>query len=536
MLTLLQIENIAIIESAELTFDRNFHVLTGETGAGKSIIIDALGAVLGARTSRELIRTGAESGRVSAVFARDGEEDEWLLTREIHADGRSICRINGKPATAAMLRETGALLCHIYGQHDSTQLLREETHLEYLDQFAGLDDERTAYTAVFERYIALRKERESLLNDGDARQRRAESLRHAIHEIESAAPQPNEEETLTARRTLLRNAGRVTGALEEAYSALHGGDDAEGAVSLLEIAAAALLGVAAFSGDTDDLHKRAADLSYLAGDLARDLSGFREGLDFSPTEAEEIENRLDLLRRLTKKYGPDLAAYANQAAAELASFEDAAGRLEALNAAMAEVRTEARNRALALSERRRTAAAGLQEQMEETLRELDMARVCFVVEFEAEEKPRLRADGMDLVRFLLSANLGEDPRPLSKIASGGELSRIMLAMRCVAPGGAGVMVFDEIDAGVSGRAAGRLAEKLKQVSGRAQVLCVTHLPQIAAAAEAHSLIQKCEQGGRTVTSVIALGADGRASEIARLIGGTHITPNVLRTAKEMLGV
>ena len=548
MLSLLHIENIAVIEQADLRFDRGFNVLTGETGAGKSIVIDAISAILGARTYRDVIRTGTDKGFVSAVFTGilalpwfeetqvGYDPDELLIQREIWADGKNVCRVNGRPVTVALLRALGAQLISIHGQHDSQQLFDESTHLRLLDLYAHDAAPRAAYEACFRRVQDIRREIDRLSMDESEKLRRTEMLRHQIGEIEDAALKPGEDEALESRRRLLQNAEKLSDGLQEAFYAVSGSDDSDGAAALLTAAERALAHIARFDGALDSLHDRAADLMYQVLDLADELRDERDRLSFSGDELEQIEDRLDLIRRLRRKYGATVDAvlgYLENARRELDEIEFAGDRLEALKGELGDAEAEARTAGLALREARTAAARELEQRIQTELEQLDMHRVRFLCQFEETE---LTADGLDAVRFLMSANAGEALKPLSKVASGGELARIMLAMKNVMAEQDAVptLIFDEVDAGVSGRAAQKVAEKLRSVSRSKQVLCVTHLPQLAAMADVHLRISKAERGGRTYTSVEPLDRAGRIDEIARVIGGAEITETTRRSAEEML--
>ena len=548
MLSLLHIENIAVIEQADLSFDRGFNVLTGETGAGKSIVIDAISAILGERTYRDVIRTGADKGFVSAVFTGipclswfeenqvTYDPEELLIQREIHLDGKNSCRVNGRPVTVAILRRLGQQLISIHGQHDSQQLFDEETHLQLLDLFAHDEDARTAYGAAYQRVVEIRREIESLSMDESEKLRRMEMLRHQIGEIERADLKPGEDETLESRRRLLQNAEKLSDGLSDAFFAVNGGDDSDGAASLLTEAERALARIARYDDGIDALHSRASDLMYQVMDLAEEVRDLRDRLAFSGDELEQIEDRLDVIHKLRRKYGAtveDILAFLERSRQELDEIEFAGDRLEELKVDLAKVESTAKEAALVLRAERQRAAKELEDRILLELEQLDMPKVQFCCQFSETE---LTADGLDAVRFLMSANVGEALKPLSKVASGGELARIMLAMKNVMAEQDAVptLIFDEVDAGVSGRAAQKVAVKLRSVSRNKQVLCVTHLPQIAAMADTHLLISKAERSGRTYTSVQPLSREGRIDEIARIIGGAVITDITRKSAEEML--
>ena len=550
MLSLLHIENIAVIEQADLSFDRGFNVLTGETGAGKSIVIDAISAILGERTYRDVIRTGAGKGFVSAVFTGipflpwfmengvDYDPEELLVQREIYLDGKNNCRVNGRPVTVAILRKLGQQLISIHGQHDSQQLFDEDTHLLLLDLYAHDEPSRAAYGAEYQRVLEIRREIDRLSMDESEKLRRMEMLHHQISEIERAELKPGEDEALESRRRLLQNAEKLSEGLNDAFFAVNGGDDADGAASLLTEAERALARIARYDDGINNLHTKASDLMYQAMDLAEEVRDLRDRLAFSSDELEQIEDRLDVIHKLRRKYGAtveDILAFLDQSRQELDEIEFAGDRLDELKGMLVLAEAAARQAALVLRAERQQAAKELEQRILLELEQLDMPRVQFCCQFEETE---LSSDGLDAVRFLMSANVGEALKPLSKVASGGELARIMLAMKNVMAEQDSVptLIFDEVDAGVSGRAAQKVAVKLRSVSRNKQVLCVTHLPQIAAIADTHLLISKAERNGRTYTSVQPLNREGRIDEIARIIGGAVITDTTRRSAEEMLAV
>ncbi|HIT31819.1 MAG TPA: DNA repair protein RecN [Candidatus Enterenecus stercoripullorum] len=553
MLSLLHIENIAVISQADITFGEGFNVLTGETGAGKSIVIDAIGAIIGQRTSRDLIRTGAKSAQVSAVF-RDLPELPWfqeqgifpdengelLVERSIQADGKNVCRVNGRPLLVTQLRELGCQMLNIHGQHDGQQLLDEDCHLDYLDSFGATQPQREAFSRCYDRVRRLRGELDRLEMDEGEKARRLDTLNYQIEELERAQLQDGEEETLTARRDLLRNAERLTRAMEGAWSALTGGEDGLGAVSLLSQAGEELSQGGRHSPDLAELAKRTQALRYEAEDVAEQLRDLRESLDFYPGELDELESRLDQLHRLKKKYGGsvgEMLDYLERCRQELDQIQFSEERVEQLQRELAKALSEARQAGQALSQARRAAADRLAGRIQEELRQLDMPKVRFQVAFAPKEnEDGMDATGMDEVRFLMSANLGEELKPIQRIASGGELARIMLALKNVLAENEQVttLIFDEVDTGVSGRAAGKVAQKLFQVAQSKQVLCVTHLPQIAAMGDVHFSVEKGEAGGRTYTAVERLDRAQRRQEVARLTSGDHITDTALQGAEELL--
>ena len=548
MLELLHIENIAIIEAADIEFAPGFNALTGETGAGKSIVIDSLSAVLGQRTSRELIRTGAEKAFVSAAFSGMAPEltDELgiqpeadgtlLLQREIQTDGKNVCRVNGRPVTVGQLRALGARLLNIHGQHDGQQLLDEEQHIVYLDSFGRVESLAITYAEKYKNFTDIRRQIGALQMDEAEKARRVDTLQYQIEELRRAKLTPGEEEELTARRGMLRNAEKFLGAVAGADYALNGDDSGGGALSALRQAQDALSGVRHLDDAFGQLYERLGEAYSEVYDIAATVEDKRGELDVSPGELDRVESRMDLLYRLKKKYGAtveDMLDYQARCEAELAQIEDAGDTLARLEQALSKAEKEARQAAQALSDARKAAAEQLTSQILTELQQLDMGKIRFAVDF--AEKP-LDSDGMDTVRFLMSANVGEELRPIHKIASGGELARIMLAMKNVLSeqDHVGTMVFDEVDTGVSGRAAQKVAEKMARISRRKQVLCVTHLPQLAAMADTHFSVEKGERGGRTYTEVRRLDREQRRRELARLTGGSHVSQTMLDGAEELL--
>ena len=548
MLELLHIENIAIIEAADIEFAPGFNALTGETGAGKSIVIDSLSAVLGQRTSRELIRTGAEKAFVSAAFSGTAPElteelgiqpeadGTLLLQREIQTDGKNVCRVNGRPVTVGQLRALGARLLNIHGQHDGQQLLDEEQHIVYLDSFGRVESLAITYAEKYKNFTDIRRQIGALQMDEAEKARRVDTLQYQIEELRRAKLTPGEEEELTARRGMLRNAEKFLDAVAGADYALNGDDSGGGALSALRQAQDALGGVRHLDDAFGQLYERLGEAYSEVYDIAATVEDKRGELDVSPGELDRVESRMDLLYRLKKKYGAtveDMLDYQARCEAELAQIEDAGDTLARLEQALSKAEKEARQAAQALSDARKAAAEQLTSQILAELQQLDMGKIRFAVDF--AEKP-LDSDGMDAVRFLMSANVGEELRPIHKIASGGELARIMLAMKNVLSeqDHVGTMVFDEVDTGVSGRAAQKVAEKMARISRRKQVLCVTHLPQLAAMADTHFSVEKGERGGRTYTEVRRLDREQRRRELARLTGGSHVSQTMLDGAEELL--
>ena len=547
MLSLLHIENIAVIEQADISFDKGFNVLTGETGAGKSIVIDAISAILGQRAYRDMIRTGTNKASVRAVFTKvpnfpwfeeNGVEydEETVIQRDIFLDGKNVCRVNGTLVTVAILHKLGIQLINIHGQHDSASLFDEENHLRFLDAFADngalLADYREKFAAVSE----LRRQIDRMTMDEGEKLRRMETLKYQIAEIEKADLKSGEDEVLEQRRKLLQNSEKLSQGLEEASEALLGGDDSDGAAALLAQAAYALSRIARYSDDYTGFQERLTDLKYQVQDIADEVRDSLDELSYSADELETIEARLDIIHRLRRKYGADcdeILAYLDKAQKELDEIEFADDRVEQLKKKLAKQEKQAWDAALALRKNRQEQGAVMAEKILSELSQLDMPRVQFQCRFRETE---LTSEGADAVAFYLSANAGEDLKPLSKVASGGELARIMLSMKNVLAEKDAVdtLIFDEVDTGVSGRAAQKVAEKLRSVAVHKQVLCVTHLPQLAALADTHMLIAKSEHDGRTYTTVTPLDRKGRAMELARIIGGTHITETTLKSAEEML--
>ncbi len=552
MLSLLHIENIAVISQADITFDQGFNVLTGETGAGKSIVIDSIGAIMGERTSRDLIRTGATSARVSALFQNlpalpwfeeqgmgPDENGELLIERSIQADGKNSCRVNGRPLLVTQLRELGRQLVNVHGQHDGQQLLDEECHLGYLDSFGATQDSLSAFGAAYAQVRKLRGERDKLQMDDGEKARRMDTLTYQIEELEKAELREGEDEELSQRREVLRNAERLTDAVDGAWQALTGGEDGEGAVSLLMEAGNRLAQGGRYSEGLRELSEKAEQLRCDADDLAELVRDLRGTLDFYPGELDEIEERLDRLYRLKKKYGGTVAemlAYLDRCREELDAIQFSEDRINRLDKELEKALARAVKAGGELSARRHKAAQELAKRIQSELTQLDMPKVRFQVEFAPKDAPDgMDATGMDTVRFLMSANLGEALKPINRIASGGELARIMLALKNVLAETEQVstLIFDEVDTGVSGRAAVKVARKLFEVSKGRQVLCVTHLPQIAAMGDVHFSVEKGEADGRTFTRVERLDRPRRREELARLSGG-QATAVMLEGAEELL--
>ena len=547
MLSMLHIENIAVIERAEISFDSGFNVLTGETGAGKSIVIDAISAILGERAYRDMIRTGVNKASVRAVFtdvpeypwfAENGVDydPETVVQREIFLDGKNVCRVNGCLVSVSILRKLGIQLINIHGQHDSASLFDEDNHLTFLDAFSDDRNLLGDYSAKFSEVAALRRQIDKMTMDEGEKLRRMETLKYQIAEIEKAELEPGEDEELEQRRKLLQNAEKLSDGMDEAVSCLYGGDDTDGAAGLLAQAQYALARLQRFSDSFSGLHERVSDLMYQVQDVADEVRDARDSLSYSAEELERLEERLDVIHKLRRKYGTtcqDILGYLDRAKKELDDIEFADDHLERLKKKLRQAEKDAWDAAYRLREARQRGAQIMSKRILEELAQLDMPRVQFECQFRQLD---LTDSGADAVAFYMSANAGEALKPLSKVASGGELARIMLAMKNVLAEKDQVrtLIFDEVDTGVSGRAAQKVAEKLRSVAAHKQVLCVTHLPQLAALADTHLLIAKSERNGRTYTSVTPLDREGRKRELARIIGGTNITETTLKSAEEML--
>lgn len=547
MLSLLHIENIAVIERADISFDNGFNILTGETGAGKSIVIDAISAILGERAYRDIIRTGATKASVRAVFTDVPNLDwfeenaveydsETIIQREIYLDGKNVCRVNGTLVTVSILRKLGIQLINIHGQHDSASLFDENNHLQFLDDFAANEQLRQTYVEAYERVTHLRREIDRMTMDEGEKLRRMETLRYQIEEISKAELEAGEDEALEARRKLLQNAEKLSSGMDAAVECLYGGDETDGAASLLAEAERELSRLSRYTESFGELHERVADLMYQVQDVAEAVRDARDDLSYSAEELDRIESRLDVIHRLRRKYGAtcaDILEYLEKAKQELDDIDFADDHLERLKGKLQKAEKTAWDAALTLRKNRQAAALELSQRILSELAQLDMPRVQFQCSFTELE---LSSNGADAVAFYMSANAGEAPKPMSKVASGGELARIMLAMKNVLAeqDRVATLIFDEVDTGVSGRAAQKVAQKLRSVARTKQVLCVTHLPQLAALATTHLLIAKSERGGRTYTSIEPLDLEGRKRELARIIGGATITETTLKSAEEML--
>lgn len=549
MLNELHIENIAVIEKADLDFNSGLTVLTGETGAGKSIIVDSLSAVLGARTSRELVRTGAEKGVVSAVFSAENArpwfeeneidfEDEIIIQRRISADGKNSCRVCGVPVSVSQLRELGSLLLDIHGQNDGRQLMDESNHRAYLDGFGDYSELLQDYRGAYSEYKKCKAEIDRLTIDEIEKERLTESLHYQIDELEKANLKVGEEDELSAKRDLLRNSEKLTDAIDEAYSVLYGAE--ANAVSLVDEASALIGRAAQITDEMQEPLEIINNASSLIYDAAERIRDFRDSLEFSPDEYDRIESRLSLLKKLRRKYNTDeegMLLHLDECRKKLDELEYADDMLEKLNVKLQKLSGECVSKAALLTKARNAAARQLESRITEELRALSMPSVRFAVSVEPlGSSLGFDGNGADEIRFLISANAGMELGRISKIASGGELSRIMLAMKTVFSQNDPIetMVFDEIDTGVSGIAAQRVGEKLSDLAKSKQVLCITHLPQIAAIADSHNKILKTERNGKTYTEVSTLDRQGRREELARLYGGDVVSETTLAGAEEQL--
>ena len=549
MLSSLQIENVAVIQKANVHFEKGLNVLTGETGAGKSILIDSINAILGNRTSKDLVRTGAAKAVIRAAFEnvppavldsleKAGYErsEALLLSREITAEGKSTCRINGMPATAAILRELCGGLININGQHDSVGLLNPAHHESILDAYAQNRTEYQEYYAVYRELVKIKRELDAQITDESEKQRRIDLLSYQVQEIEDAALTAGEEQTLESRRKVLSNASAIRDRLAQSYALLSGSDDAAGAVDLLGETSNAVDAAAQLDPALTAAAGQLLDLYYNAKDVAADLIGRLDAYDTNDAELDEVEQRLDLLYRLKRKYGStveDVIAFGQKAREELDSIQHSQQRYDALQAEKLRLYAKAREKAEVLTQTRLKAFEELNTRISGTLDFLNMPGVRMTLR---HTRGPLASHGQDSVEFYISTNPGEAPKPLAKIASGGELSRITLAIKNAMADKDAVptVIYDEIDSGVSGKAAGRIGEVLRQSAQGHQILCITHTAQIAALADCHLLIQKNVSNERTYTEIHPLDENGRVEALARLISGDHVTELSRANAREML--
>ena len=550
MLANLKIENVAVIEKAEVNFTHGFTVLTGETGAGKSILIDSINAILGNRTSKDLVRTGAAKAVIRAAFEdvppavldsleKAGYErsEALLLSREITAEGKSTCRINGMPATAAVLRELCGGLININGQHDSVGLLNPARHEGILDAYAQNSAEYQAYYAIYRELVSVKKALDAMITDESEKQRRIDLLSYQVQEIDDAGLTAGEEQTLESRRKVLANASTIRDRIAQCYALLSGGDEAPGAVDLLGEASNAVDAAAQLDGELSAGAGQLLDLYYTAKDVAADLIGRLDAYDTNDAELDEIEQRIDLIYKLRRKYGDtveDILAFGERARKELEMIQSSQERVEHLQKEQRRLYTLAREKAEALTQTRLKAFDELNKRISGTLDFLNMPGVRMTLR---HSRGPLASHGQDSIEFYISTNPGEAPKPLAKIASGGELSRITLAIKNAMADKDAVptVIYDEIDSGVSGKAASRIGEVLRQSAEGHQILCITHTAQIAALADCHLLIQKNITNERTYTEIHPLDENGRVEALARLISGDHVTELSLANAREMLG-
>lgn len=550
MLSSLQIENVAVIQKANVHFEKGLNVLTGETGAGKSILIDSINAILGNRTSKDLVRTGAAKAVIRAAFEdvppavldsleKAGYErsEALLLSREITAEGKSTCRINGMPATAAVLRELCGGLININGQHDSVGLLNPARHEGILDAYAQNSAEYQAYYAIYRELVGVKKTLDAMITDESEKQRRIDLLSYQVQEIDDAGLTAGEEQTLESRRKVLANASTIRDRIAQCYALLSGGDEAPGAVDLLGEASNAVDAAAQLDGELSAGAGQLLDLYYTAKDVAADLIGRLDAYDTNDAELDEIEQRIDLIYKLQRKYGDtveDILAFGERARKELEMIQSSQERVEHLQKEQRRLYTLAREKAEALTQTRLKAFDELNKRISGTLDFLNMPGVRMTLR---HSRGPLASHGQDSIEFYISTNPGEAPKPLAKIASGGELSRITLAIKNAMADKDAVptVIYDEIDSGVSGKAASRIGEVLRQSAEGHQILCITHTAQIAALADCHLLIQKNITNERTYTEIHPLDENGRVEALARLISGDHVTELSLANAREMLG-
>ena len=550
MLSSLQIENVAVIQKANVHFEKGLNVLTGETGAGKSILIDSINAILGNRTSKDLVRTGAAKAVIRAAFddvppavldslEKAGYErsEALLLSREITAEGKSTCRINGMPATAAVLRELCGGLININGQHDSVGLLNPARHEGILDAYAQNSAEYQAYYAIYRELVGVKKTLDAMITDESEKQRRIDLLSYQVQEIDDAGLTAGEEQTLESRRKVLANASTIRDRIAQCYALLSGGDEAPGAVDLLGEASNAVDAAAQLDGELSAGAGQLLDLYYTAKDVAADLIGRLDAYDTNDAELDEIEQRIDLIYKLRRKYGDtveDILAFGERARKELKMIQSSQERVEHLQKEQRRLYTLAREKAEALTQTRLKAFDELNKRISGTLDFLNMPGVRMTLR---HSRGPLASHGQDSIEFYISTNPGEAPKPLAKIASGGELSRITLAIKNAMADKDAVptVIYDEIDSGVSGKAASRIGEVLRQSAEGHQILCITHTAQIAALADCHLLIQKNITNDRTYTEIHPLDENGRVEALARLISGDHVTELSLANAREMLG-
>ena len=550
MLSSLKIENVAVIEKAEILFGHGLNILTGETGAGKSIVIDSINAILGERTSRELVRDGADKAKVTAYFERvpksvlakldeydiDCDDDSLLISRVIGADGRNSCKINGHPVTVTMLKNIGRDLITICGQHDSQHLLLKEKHLDYIDSIADCREYFDSYSEAFAEIKSVRKQLKKLLSDIDDRGRKLEYLKFQIDELSAADIKIGERDSLLEEKKKYQNKEKIIGNLNCCRSVLNGDEEISGMLSGFDTLLDSLKELGQFDSRFEESYKILSDMKYALEDCGNNVTDRLSDIEYNHIDINSIEERLDILYRLTKKYGSteeEMLKYLDDITAEYENITLSDEKAQELQIKYDELSEELFNKGCILSDCRKQSAADFEAKVTDGLHYLDMPGASFTAEF--SDAPAT-VTGIDDVEFLFTANPGQEPKPLIKIASGGELSRVMLAIRCVLSDSDEIssMVFDEIDTGVSGRAALKIACKLHELSKNKQVLCVTHLAQIAAYADNHLFIEKKVEEGRTFTRVTSLEYHDRIREIARIIGGDIITQTTLKSAEEMI--
>ncbi len=552
MLKNLYIENIAVIEKTSIDFSGGLNVLTGETGAGKSIVIDSINAILGNRTSRDLIRNGSESAFVSAEFDEispkaletlhefgfDTDDGTLIIQREISLNSKGKCRINGRPATVGILKAVGTYLINIHGQHESYELMSPELHINYIDKLGNLKNSIDEYAKAYQEYRALKSELDKAEFDEAERNRKIDLLQYQVSELEQADMYIGEFEELKEQRTLIENKEKIANSLNEAHSVLNGGEDTGGILEQLENACSCLENITEYMPDCEDVLKRMQSTLYELEDCTSEISGLADSADSDIGSLEEIEDRIDLIQRLSRKYGStieEMLQFLDNAKRELEYLERYEENREQLQENCQKALKNAQRLAESLSEKRKEISVQFSARVKEEMTFLDMPNVELVV---SQKKCALNALGCDDIEILISTNVGEEPKPVAKIASGGELSRMMLAIKNVLADKDDIdtLIFDEVDTGISGSAAQKVGFKLKEVSKNRQVVCVTHLAQIAALADTHFKIHKTVSDGKTYTNVNVLDHDGRKNELARIIGGVAITQATLDYAEEMLKI
>lgn len=550
MLKELYIKNVAVIDEATIDFEKGFNVLTGETGAGKSILIDSINMVIGSRSSKDIVRTGTEKAIVNArfevsskeilgkldEFGIEAEDGELILSRQITAEGKSTCRVNGMMLPLSSVREIGELLVDIHGQHDNQKIMNKANHINFLDSYGEYDDIKEKYTCLYHKYRQIIKDIESLNTDKEEREHKLDLLRFQIQEIEFAKLKSGEDEALEERRNFLVNAEKIASGVQNAYEELYGSEYQTSAFDLIMKAVKELEFVSEYDEKLNSYSQRLSSAMAEIEDITAELKGFIDKTDYSQEELDSVEERLNLINNLKRKYGrtiEDINNYLEKIRLECENYSSSEESIEKLLIEKQEIESVIDKSSKELSLKRNNAARELESKIAKELSELDMPNVKFIVNVNNVD---YNLNGCDEVEFLISANLGEEPKPLNKIASGGELSRIMLAIKTVMTDkdSSETMIFDEIDTGVSGRAAQKIAEKIAGFSGGCQVFAVTHLSQIAAMADTHFLISKESRDDKTYTSVTPLDKQGRIYELGRIIGGVSVTETTLKSAEEML--